>query len=219
MKTAFTRFAKLASNEYSKDRISPFPTEVKANKSTTGYFISGKLAMTIERVSNLDQVAELMRQSNQEWTIAPVPAYKKYRDPSNGNSDETVVRGKQINHSHLLSVGIRKNTDVKEQSEIFLNWLVTEGQKILAADGFGTVNSDYETEVLAATNRVKNTSVFLGSSRNSKKGDWAYLTDRLWIDVWAIPLNNDVRNGGQTLQNWFVSYVDSTNNELAGYKK
>lgn len=221
MKTAFTRFAKLASNdkEYSGTRISPFPTEVKANKSTTGYFISGKLAMTIERVSNLDQVAELMRQSNQEWTIAPVPAYKEYEDPSNGSSDAVKVRGKQINHSHLLSVGIRKNTDVKEQSEIFLNWLVTEGQKILATDGFGTVNSDYETEVLAATNRVKNTSVFLGSSRNSKKGDWAYLTDRLWIDGWANPLNNEVRNGSQTLQNWFVSYVDSTNTQLAGYKK
>lgn len=116
-------------------------------------------------------------------------------------------------------MGIRKNTDVKEQSEIFLNWLVTEGQKILATDGFGTVNSDYEEEVLAATSRVKNTSVFLGSSRNSKKGDWAYLTDRLWIDGWANPLNNDVRNGGQTLQNWFVSYVDSTNTQLAGYKK
>ena len=34
-----------------------------------------------------------------------------------------------------------------------------------------------------------------------------------------IPLNNEVRNGSQTLQNWFVSYVDSTNTQLAGYKK
>lgn len=129
------------------------------------------------------------------------------------------VRGKQANHSHLLSVAIRKNSEMKEQSEIFLKWLVTEGQKLLAEDGYGSVNSDYENEVLAAFNRTNNAFVLLNSNKNSKKGDWAYLTDRIWIDVWAIPLNSNVRNGSMTLKDWFTGYVTETNNSLADYRK
>lgn len=218
-KAAFTRFAKMAAKEYGDTRISPYPTEVSANTNTSTYFISGKLAMMIERVSNLDTVKNLMNQSSQEWTIAPVPAYKEYENPRNGKSDEVKVRGKQANHSHLLSVAIRKNSEMKEQSEIFLNWLVTEGQKLLAEDGYGSVNSDYENEVLAAFNRTNNASVLLNSNKNSKKGDWAYLTDRIWIDVWAIPLNSNVRNGSMTLKDWFTGYVTETNNSLADYRK
>ena len=218
-KAAFTRFAKMAAKEYGDTRISPYPTEVSANTNTSTYFISGKLAMMIERVSNLDTVKNLMNQSSQEWTIAPVPAYKEYENPRNGKSDEVKVRGKQANHSHLLSVAIRKNSEMKEQSEIFLNWLVTEGQKLLAGDGYGSVNSDYENEVLAAFNRTNNASVLLNSNKNSKKGDWAYLTDRIWIDVWAIPLNSNVRNGSMTLKDWFTGYVTETNNSLADYRK
>ena len=157
--------------------------------------------------------------SPQEWTIAPVPAYKEYKNPKDGKSDEVKTRGKQANHSHLLSAAIRKNSEMKAQAEIFLNWLVTEGQKLLAKDGYGSVNSDYESEVLAATNRAKNTAALLSSNKNSKKGDWAYLTDRIWIDVWAIPLNSNVRNGSMSLKDWFSGYVTETNNALAGYKK
>lgn len=80
-KAAFTRFAKMAAKEYGDTRISPYPTEVSANTNTSTYFISGKLAMMIERVSNLDTVKNLMNQSSQEWTIAPVPAYKEYENP------------------------------------------------------------------------------------------------------------------------------------------
>ena len=100
-----------------------------------------------------------------------------------------------------------------------MNWLVTEGQKLLAEDGYGSVNSDYENEVLAAFNRTNNASVLLNSNKNSKKGDWAYLTDRIWIDVWAIPLNSNVRNGSMTLKDWFTGYVTETNNSLADYRK
>lgn len=218
-KKSFERFAKMAAKEYGGERISPYPTEVSANTNTSTYFISGKLAMMIERVSNLDTVKNLMSQSSQEWTIAPVPAYKEYKNPKDGKSDEVKTRGKQANHSHLLSAAIRKNSEMKAQAEIFLNWLVTEGQKLLAKDGYGSVNSDYESEVLAATNRAKNTAALLSSNKNSKKGDWAYLTDRIWIDVWAIPLNSNVRNGSMTLKDWFSGYVTETNNALAGYKK
>ena len=71
--------------------------------------------------------------------------------------------------------------------------------------------------MLAATNRAKNTAALLSSNKNSKKGDWAYLTDRIWIDVWAIPLNSNVRNGKMTYDAWRADAVKETNERLKMY--
>lgn len=204
-KDAFTRFAKLAAKEYDSSRISPYPSEIS---SAINYFTSGKIAMVIERTANLSYVKENMEE---DWTIAIVPEYKEYVEPTSSTSDEVKVAGKVVAHSHLNSLGIRKGSDAKEEAGVFLEWMMTEGQKIMAQDGFGTINSDYESEALAANETVNNTYAHVVSNSVSGMGDWMYLKDRLWIDNWAIPLNSSVRNGNTTLDSWFKSYVESTN--------
>lgn len=204
-KSAFTRFAKLAAKEYDNTRISPYPSEIS---SAINYFTSEKIAMVIERTANLSYVKENM---SGDWTIAILPVYKEYANPADGTSDEVKVEGKVVTHSHLNSVGIRKGTDMKKEAGVFIEWLLTEGQKIMAQDGFGTINADYENEALAANALVNNTYAYVVSNSVSQMGDWMYLKDRLWIDNWAVPLNSNVRNGSMTLDSWFKNYTESTN--------
>lgn len=207
-KTAFTRFAKLAAQEYDSTRISPYPSELS---STINYFTSEKIAMVIERTANMSNVQENMRS---DWTIATVPQYKEYVNPTSGTEDAVKVAGKTSMHSHLNSVGIRKGSAYKEAAGVFLEWLMTEGQKILAQNGFGTVNAAYEAEALASTAVQGKNNVLVEANANATMGDWMYLKDRLWIDTWAIPLNSSVRNGSMTLDSWFKSYVKPTNEKI-----
>lgn len=208
-KKAFTRFAKLAAKEYDSTRISPYPSEIS---SAINYFTSEKIAMVIERTANLTYVKENMQDGN--WTIALVPTYKEYVNPTSGTDDTVKVAGKEACHSHLNSVAIRKGSDVKEEAGVFIEWLMTEGQKMMARDGFGTLNSDYEQEALNANVFVNNTYAHMVSNSVSSMGDWMYLKDRSWINVWAIPLNSDVRNGNMTLDSWFKSFVQGTNDYI-----
>lgn len=205
-KAAFTRFAKLAAKEYDSQRISPYPADLSS--TSISYFVSGELAMILERVSNLEFVRDAL---DDEWTVTTTPVYKEYVDPRSSDNDEVKVQGKLSTHSHLASVGVRKGSPVKTEAGIFIDWLMTEGQKILATDGFGTVSSAYEAQALLATPIVKNSSALVCGNKNSYRGDWSYLKDRAWIDNWAVALNDDVRNGKQTLDYWFKNHVQSTN--------
>ena len=205
-KTAFTRFAKLAAQEYDSTRISPYPTELS---STINYFTSEKIAMVVERTANLSYVQENMQG---QWTIATVPQYKEYVNPISGTEDAVKVAGKTSMHSHMNSLGIRKGSAKKTEAGVFLEWMMTEGQKIMAQDGFGTINASYEAEALSAN--ASRGYVLVVANANATMGDWMYLKDRLWIDNWAIPLNSSVRNGNMTLDSWFKSYVKSTNDYI-----
>lgn len=207
-KTAFTRFAKLAAQEYDSTRISPFPSELS---STINYFTSEKIAMVVERTANLSYVQENMKS---DWTIATIPQYKEYVNPVSGTEDAVKVEGKIGIHSHMNSLGIRKGSTKKAEAGVFLEWMMTEGQKIMAQDGFGTVNADYEAEVLSSTAVQGKNNVLVVANANATMGDWMYLKDRLWIDNWALPLNSSVRNGNMTLDSWFKSYVKSTNDYI-----
>lgn len=205
---AFTRFAKLAAQEYDSTRISPYPSELS---STINYFTSEKIAMVIERTANLSYVQENMQS---DWTVATIPQYKEYVNPTSGTEDAVKVAGKIAVHSHMNSLGIRKGSTKLKEAAVFLEWMMTEGQKIMAQDGFGTNNADYEAEALASASVQGKNNVLVIANANATMGDWMYLKDRIWIDNWAVPLNSSVRNGNMTLDSWFKSYAKSTNDYI-----
>ena len=48
-------------------------------------------------------------------------------------------------------------------------------------------------------------------------GDWWYLPDDMWIQVWANPLNSEVRNGTMTYDLWKSTAISATNKRLLMY--
>ena len=50
---------------------------------------------------------------------------------------------------------------------------------------------------------------------NSSVGDWSYLENGSWVNVWANVLNTDVRNGKMTLDEFFRhDCIEKTNAAL-----
>ena len=45
-------------------------------------------------------------------------------------------------------------------------------------------------------------------------GDWWYLKNFTWIDVWAVPLNSKVRNDLIGYKEWILSTVSDSNEDL-----
>lgn len=59
----------------------------------------------------------------------------------------------------------------------------------------------------------------LESSAVSKPGDWWYMPDRAWIDNWANPLNQKVRYGTLTFDDYIYGYTEVSNRALKAYKE
>lgn len=50
-------------------------------------------------------------------------------------------------------------------------------------------------------------------------GDWWYMPDKVWIDEWAVALNQNVRNNGNmTLVQFITEYTPIANRALDKYK-
>ena len=51
----------------------------------------------------------------------------------------------------------------------------------------------------------RNSKVFIRATEYEQAGDWWFLQDKKWIDGWAGILNDDVRNGKMTLNEFYVN--------------
>ncbi len=208
---AFSRFVYLAGQ--GGLNVCPSPSEFTS--SSVFYFTSGTLAMLVEESSNYLSIEKTMAD---DWGIAPLPQYKVYAEPDDPDNDAVAISGKTANHSLGFCAAVNKKSSVKDQSYIFLNWLITDGQKALADNGYVSSRiSDKETS--AATMKQKNAGVILDSVATAQPGDWWYMPDRTWIDTWANPLNNTVRYGKMSLEDFLYQYIEKTNDRLADYKK
>lgn len=209
-KVAFTRFARLAGQQNKDLNICPYTTDFPANTSSFGYFVGGNVAMIIEEASNIGEAAA----ANFEWGVAPLPQYKEYDE----YDEEVVVRGIASGHSNSVSVAIREYSKKKDAAFTFVEFLVGEkGQSIKSKDGFvPNQRSLVETDEYLAAN--PNMAVFLDAMDSQKAGDWWYMADTLWINVWADRLNGDVRNGKYGLDYWYATYIKEANEVLKGYK-
>ena len=205
---ALTRYCEISSG----NKIMPKASTVSNSGGTIKYFTNKLLAFCIEYSSNFKQID---RDAKFEWGIAPLPVYKEY---VSADSDELKVAGKQSNHSLGYCVSINANTKLQDQAVTFINWLVDEGQKILAENSFMTSRIS-QKDLLVEKFQYGNEYAYIQSLNYSLAGDWWYMPDRGWIDVWASPLNNSVRNGAMSVEEFLYGYIIETNDRLADYKK
>lgn len=211
---AFKRFCMLAG--VGGLNVCPYPSAFNGTSSVQ-YFSSGVLAMLVQYYSNYKIIDA---SSNFDWGIAPLPMYKEYTsaDPMN---DEVAVKGQAANHSLGYYAAIRKGTPIPEQSIKFVNWLMTKGQTYAAQKGY--VSAQKADQAVAIENMAKkigksSAMAVVESSAVSRAGDWWYMPDRSWIDNWANPLNDKVRYGSMSFNDYIYGYTEVSNKALRAYK-
>ena len=211
-RTAFSRFAYLAG--IGGLDVCPYPSAFNGTSSVS-YFTSGTLALLVEKISNHATVEKTMRD---DWGIAPLPEYKVYENPEDPADDTVAYKGASATHSIGYCASINKKTSVKDASLTFLNWLATDGQKVLAQKGYVSSRQS-DKEVCAQNLSYKNSNVVMDSISSAQAGDWWYMPDRGWIDTWATPLNQKVRYGQMDLEQFLFGYIEESNKRLAEYKQ
>jgi ABC-type glycerol-3-phosphate transport system substrate-binding protein len=153
-----------------------------------------------------------------DWGIAPLPEYKVYENPEDPDDDTVIKQGKFSAHSIGYCVSVSQKSEVKDEAYAFVNWLATDGQKVLAQKGY--ISSRSSDKSLSTENlSYKNPNVVMDTIAAAQAGDWWYMPDRGWIDTWAAPLNNQVRYGKMELETFLYSYIEESNKRLAEYKQ
>lgn len=220
---AFTRYLKLGA-ETSADiegegglNISPNPN-VFSNRTRANYFYSGKLAMLVEYSSYMSAVSEQMESHGWEWDVAPLAVYKEYEDPTDPNCDTVVAKGKVAGQSNSKAMVSREKSPHKQEAAEFMAWMASrQGQSIAAERGFFTNQLDLVDDIKFQGYAPKNVKVFGEAMEFENAGDWWYMKDYEWINIWAVPLNSEVRNGKQSYSVWKADAIKNTNNRLLSY--
>lgn len=225
IREAFTRYLRLGASKtaqidgYGGLDIAPNPDTFN-NRSYADYFFSGKLAICSNYSVYMNEVAKNMTYHNWKWDTAPLPIYKEYKNPLNPDDDTVEVKGLKAGHSNTTSMVVRKASQKKEQAAAFVAWMASkEGQAVRVKDGWfpnqESLVKDMEfTSQLSASNYI----VFAEALEFEKCGDWMYLPEYEWVNVWAVPLNSEVRNGRSSYEDWYRQYISLTNEKLKDYK-
>ncbi len=207
IQTALKRFYSLA-GEGGKN-VCPYPAAFGSTDSTE-YFASGKLAFLVEQLNETSSIDKVL---DDDFKYAPLPIYKTYTDPTDPNCDTVEKQGKIACHSYGTELMVSARSSNKEAAAVFLNWMASDGQTSSANQGHVSVRiSDAET--LLTTLSTYNPTVVVEALSQAKPGDWWYLPDSAWIDHWANPLNNDVRNGKISFEEFIYAYTDDTNEAI-----
>lgn len=220
---AFLRYLKLgaATNSNLEGEgglnISPNPM-VFSNRTRSNYFYSGKMAMLVEYSSYMSAISENMADNNWKWDIAPLAVYKKYSKPEDPSCDTVVARGKVAGQSNSRAMCSRENSTKKTEAAAFICWMASRnGQQIAADNGFFTNQLDLVDDIKFQGYAPSNVKVFGEAMSFQGPGDWWYMKDYEWINIWAIPLNSKVRNGLQTYSSWKNDAIPQTNDRLLSY--
>ena len=220
---AFTRYLKLGAEKNANIEgegglaISPNPLTF-STRTRMNYFYSGKMAMLVDYSSYMATVSEQAEKRGFKWDIAPLVVYKQYVDPTDPNNDETVVVGKKAGQSNSKAMVSRENAQNKEAAAKFMKWMASKnGQAIRAENGHFPNQSSLISSVKFPGYAPANVKTFSESLDCQGAGDWWYMPDYEWINVWAIPLNSNVRNGKMTYDAWRADAVKETNERLKMY--
>ncbi len=218
IREAFTRFTRLA-GKTDDNGLGLCPNTTQMSTSSIQYFTDGDLGLILERADKIPLVESYARF---EWATAPLPRYKQYVNPTDPMDDTVAVLGKEAGHSEGIALVIRPKSKVKDQAFKVMTWLVgPEAQAIKAEYGL-VPNQSTETGTNAFLSKLDpngdhNAQIFLDASVFEDPGDWWYLEDKDWIDIWATPLNNQVRQGTMTLNDYFNTYIATSNNTVMMY--
>ena len=218
IRETFSRFAMLSGQNGLK--CCPTPNEV-ITTSTIQMFLSDKIAFATERLDFVQEVAASMDSRNVEWGITFCPKYKIYEDVNDGNSVVS-AEGLTSTFSEGYGLAIRNTSQMKDQAYTVMKWLLTEGQKKLAENGYLTARIDQEETFLNAAKSkgtIPNPELALEMHTTALAGDWWYMTDRSWIENWSNVLNGPVRNGLLSIDDFLTdqTILQNTNKSLDQY--
>lgn len=220
---AFTRYLKLGAETDADIEgegglgISPNPLTF-STRTRMNYFYSGKMAMLVDYSSYMATVSEQADKRGFKWDVAPLVVYKQYVDPLDPDCDETVVVGKKAGQSNSKAMVSRVNAQNKEAAAKFMKWMASKsGQAIRAEHGHFPNQSSLIASVKFPGYAPANVKAFSEALNWQGAGDWWYMPDYEWINVWAVPLNSEVRNGKITYDAWKADAVKATNKRLKLY--
>ena len=220
---AFTRYLKLGAETDADIEgegglgISPNPLTF-STRTRMNYFYSGKMAMLVDYSSYMATVSEQAEKRGFKWDVAPLVVYKQYVDPLDPDCDETVVVGKKAGQSNSKAMVSRVNAQNKEAAAKFMKWMASKnGQAIRAEHGHFPNQSSLIASVKFPGYAPANVKAFSEALNWQGAGDWWYMPDYEWINVWAVPLNSEVRNGKITYDAWKADAVKATNERLKLY--
>ena len=216
IREAFTRFTRLAGIKGRDLNICPYPSSFGGGSSSIQYFTDGKLGFIVERGFNVALVDEFV--ANQfTWAMAPLPVYKTYTEPTNPFCDTVAKQGRIAGHSESTALVIRAKSEKKDASFKFIKWMVgPEAQEIKAKHGFipnQITEADHFYKALDPSGK-RNLNAFIDACEYETPGDWWYMVNKDWIDVWGSPLNSQVRYGTMDLDDFFDTYIKNANAEV-----
>ncbi len=231
---AFNRYLKLgATTDAEIDGVnglgvSPNPASINSGTVTTASaFWSGTVAFVANTSLFMADTSEQFAKRDNEWDIAPLAAYKRYVDPFDPNCDEVEVRGKDAGHSNTYTMCVRYNSPKKQEAAAFIKWMASEdAQRIRAENGYFPNQESLIDDVkfpagVAAANVVS----FSDALTYETCGDWMYMPDHAWVEVWCVTLNAYVRNGAMKYDEWYMpgpenqEVVKKTNEYLELYRE
>lgn len=221
--------------------ISPNPANMGQN-SYKAYFTSGQVAIANLNFSEANSINSTVIS---EFGICPTAQYRKYVGGSldaDGNlkvigddgytgeletANGVPVCGKQITGSITNALVIPVNSGEQEEYEAaakIIQWAAgPEGQAIMAKSGALIPNQSDLAQSDAFTqnhpnDRLNNVVVASRLTETAEQGDWSYLEDGEWVNLWADYLNGQVRNAEMTLEEFFDTVQTMTDNALASDK-
>ncbi|MBQ5927226.1 MAG: extracellular solute-binding protein [Clostridia bacterium] len=221
---AFTRYLKLgAKREANIDDeggldVSPNPN-IFNNRTRVNYFFSGELAMLVDYSIYMAEISEYMDYNGFEWDVAPLVIYKEYQTPNDPDDATVKVMGKPAGQSNSTAMVVRRMSEKKDKAATFIKWMASkQGQSVRTKDGFfpnqESLIGDVKFDVKNAPNNVY---AFCEALEFQGAGDWWYMADYEWINVWAVPLNTYVRNGQREYREWYKDVISKTNVKLKEY--
>lgn len=229
---AFTRYLRLGSKRDVMIEgiggldISPNPMTF-STVSRQRYFYSGKMAMLVEYSSYMNIFSEQMTHAGFEWDIAPLAVYKEYVEPENPYNGDYIVKGGESGQSSSKSLVTREKAANKQGAAAFMKWMAAhpDGQAIRVSEGHFPNDPAFINDMKFKAYAPKNAQQFSKALAYQGPGDWWYLADYEWINIWAVPLNSYVRNGSDAKRNgkvvtydmWLSEVVVPTNERLKIY--
>ena len=244
---AFTEFVRLSTDaDVSVDGVNGYavsakPTAMGGDGAKSGSFLGQKINFLVDGRWN---VTSFRNTATFAWDVAPLPIYKAYNntgvntgDPSGFGMNRTVINhGVTAGHSGsvALAVSAMASSNEKAAAWDFIKYIAGEegqirqskqgfaipSQKHIAMDtehGYFLNQKDVEGYMLPPYNA----EIFIEAAMHEGEGDWSYLkTGSAWIDKWAQYLNNQVRNGTKSF-NEFINSADFTDtfNVIKEYTK
>ena len=222
VRDAFTRYLRLGTKSTIEGKgglgISPNPMTFN-NRTRQNYWFSQAMAMLIDYSTYIEVFSREAESHGFTWDVAPLPVYKEYVSPMEPANDAVKVVGKHAGECNSKAMLVRERSIAnKDACARFVSWMASkQGQSVRAAEGHFPNQRELLDKIQFKGYAPRNVTVFSEALEYQGAGDWWYLPDDAWIQVWANPLNSEVRNGTKTYDSWKGTAIADTNRKLLEY--